>query len=124
MSHWTELKLKIPDEEILRNVLKEMGHTIIEDKNLFGYAKRKESVDFQIRLDNSYNIGFRKVNGNINIITDWYGVRGVNRDSFHRDINQKYAQRVVYRVAKKKGYRIVKNINKTDNTIQITLRKW
>jgi len=124
MSHFTKVQIKIYDKEALEEILKEMGYTISNSKFLIGYNGSKTKVDFQIKLINSYNIGFKKVDNHYEIVADWYGVKNINQTNFLRELKQKYALNIIKKELKKgnlRKYRIVSN-NNNGKTIKLVLR--
>ena len=124
MSHFTSVRCEIYEEATLWEVLKEMGYRISNNTRLTNSYGGHTTVNFQIELPNSSNIGFRKKAGerNFNIEVDWMSVRGVNRRDFKRNLMQEYSKKIVYRQAKAMGYNVRTVINE-DKTIRMVLHR-
>ena len=101
-----------------------MGYRISTSTQLTNSYGGHTTVNFQIELANSSNIGFRKKAGerNFNIEVDWMSVRGVNRRDFKRNLMQEYSKKIVYRQAKAMGYNVRTVINE-DKTIRMVLHR-
>ena len=126
MSHFTKVKTNILDKDLLVYTLKEMNYNVIEGKPyLKGFEKQNQKVDLLVKLESSYDIGFKKNNeGVYTIIADWWGVQGINKEKFIRDIKQHYSLNMINREMRKKGYKIVEQKNVEGNAIKVILRKW
>jgi len=124
MSHYTSVKTKLYETATLIEVIKEMGYEISYAttlENSFG----KRRVDFQIEIPKSDNIGFVKKAGKrtLEMVVDWFGVKGVSRRGFLPKLMQEYSKKIVYRQAKAMGYH-VKQEKKKDNSIRLVLKKY
>jgi len=120
MSHFTIIKTKIFEKETLLNALKELNYEISFDKNLIGYRGQKLNVNFQIKLEGKYNIGFVKNGTSYDIVGDLYYIH--NSKEIIGKIKQLYSKTIVMRNIRRLGYNLVEEKN-NNNTIQIVMRK-
>ncbi len=121
MSHFTTVETQIRDEAVLRHLIKELGYNIVEDIELKGYAGSIFAVDFQIEVKNGYNIGFKKINNNIQLVGDKF--MNPQYQPIVTNILQGYATNIVMRNVNAMGYTQVKRTVDKDNTIKLTLVK-
>lgn len=133
MSHFTTIKTRINDFEILKKSLKELGYSFQEGNlQVKGYQGITEKVNLLVKMQGGYNIGFRKnAQGTYDVIADWWGVRGVSENTFKQQIKsienkilQQYAYEKVKKELLKRSMPIVEETTLEDNTIQLTVRVW
>ncbi len=131
MSHFSRITTKIRDRTILVQCLQKMGHMVNESGNIQGYHGR-EQVDLWIQTRRGYGIGFRKnEQGTFEIVADWWGVRGADKDNFIEDlqnrvneIQREYALKMVMEQSELQGYALVEQEEESDGTIRIVMRRW
>jgi len=126
MSHFTKIKTKIYEIEILKTALNNLGYKFSENvSSVRGYQGRATNVDLLINLKSSYDIGFhRTIDGSYEIVADWYGVKGVMKESFISNLMQTYSLELIKQEMEKKGYYIVEKTKMKDNTLKVVVRKW
>jgi len=126
MSHFTKIKTKIYEIETLKTALKILGYKFSENvSSVRGYQGRTTNVDLLINLKSSYDIGFhRTIDGSYEIVADWYGVKGVTKESFISNLMQTYSLELIKQEMEKKGYYIVEKTKMKDNTLKVVVRKW
>ena len=126
MSHFTKVKTKIFDLDILEAVLKKLNYEVSSNvHSLKGYRGKTINVDLLVKLKSSYDIGFVKSKDkSFELVADWYGVKNFNKQEFMSKVMQNYSLEVVKREVKKKGYKIVEQKNVENNSIKIVVRKW
>ena len=109
MSHFTKIKTKIYEIEILKSALNNLGYKFSENvSSLKDYQGRTTNIDLLINLNSSYDIGFhRTIDGSYEIVADWYGVKVVTKESFISNLMQTYSLELIEQEMKKKGYNIV-----------------
>lgn len=110
MSHMTNVRTQIKSTADIRACLEELGYTIVETNSVRGYGGTKAVVEFAVvTQQGGYQIGLRRGDdGNYEVITDWWGVRGVSEREFLSQLVTSYAERKVRAHAKRKGYRVVR----------------
>jgi len=114
------------DNEILKIALNNLGYKISENiGSVRGFQGRTTNANFVVNLKSSYDIGFqRSKDGSYEIVADWYGVKGVKKETFTSDLLQTYSFELIKQEMEKKGYNIVEKVKMRDNTIKVVVRKW
>lgn len=131
MSHFSRLKTKFKNREILMECLKEMGYQIQEGGFIRGYHGQ-QAVDLAIQVKKGYGIGFvRNEDGTYDMVADWWGVKGVDDQqllSTLQDrvnaIQRKYTLQMVLEQTQKQGYSVVERTDEKDGSIRLVVRRW
>lgn len=124
MSHFTRIQTKIVDRASLSMAIQDLGFVFEEGNiSLSGYGGQSIPVDILIRLPNSYGIGFRFNGDAYEIVTDWYGVRGVNREEFITKLTQRYAYHVTKTKLEEQGFALVEEQTLEDGQVHLLLRR-
>lgn len=124
MSHISRIKTKITNIEYLKQALNDLGYSYkVEKTDITGFGNRKVCVDLVVEMPMSYPIGFRNKNGGFEIVADWWGVRGVSKDSFISRLYQRYAYQAARGVLKEQGFELASEEVHTDGSIQLILRR-
>jgi hypothetical protein len=131
MSHFSRIKTRIKNREILIQCLQEMGYAIQIGGSLKGY-QHERSVDLAIQLEKGYGVGFaRGSDDSYDIVADWWGVKtGVknhlikNLEARVCQIQQEYALKTVLEKTHQQGYSLVDKQVDGDGRIRIVLRRW
>jgi len=136
MSHFSEVKTKIKDREILKKALKNLGHEIVEGVNsagveVRGYFGSTQEADFKILTSTHYDIGFKENHeGCYELVGDWEllpKVSGINQEEFSKSLKREYAHQMIRSVADQLGYTVEYEGNKVENEngeIEITVKQW
>lgn len=117
MSHITKLKIAITNRVDLTTALGNMGHSIVEGKELKDYyaSTSKEHVDFV--LENQPTIGFREVDdGTWEFVGDFYGT-GVREKEFMQQLGSEYNVVKYEKLVKSKGKKMTRT--RVGNTVTI-----
>ena len=93
MSHFSTLRTKITDAEILKSSLNDMGVNVKTEANIRGYNGQNVRADIVAVLEGDYDIGWsRNADGSFDLIADLWGVaKKHNQTELINSINQKYA---------------------------------
>ena len=93
MSHFSTLRTKITDAEILKSSLCDLGVTVKTEDNIRGYNGQNVRADIVAVLEGDYDIGWsRNTDGSFDLIADLWGVaKKHNQTELINSINQKYA---------------------------------
>jgi hypothetical protein len=93
MSHFSTLRTKITDAEILKSSLSDLGVTVKSEANIRGYNGQNVRADIVAVLEGDYDIGWsRNGDGSFDLIADLWGVaKKHNQTELINSINQKYA---------------------------------
>jgi hypothetical protein len=132
MSHFTKVTTKIKNLVLLTQALKDLNYETVEGSEqvqVRGWHGALEKADLVVKASKTYDIGV-KLNaetGSYEFVADWWGVettRGVSQKDFVDQVMRRYAYHVVTSEVKARGYQIVEEENKTDQTVAITVRRW
>lgn len=93
MSHFSTLRTKITDAEILKASLRDLGITVKTNAEVRGYNGQRVRSDIVAVLDGEYDLGWsRNADGTFDLIADLWGVaKKHNQTELINAINQKYA---------------------------------
>ncbi len=93
MSHFSTLRTKITDAEILKSSLSDLGVSVKSEANIRGYNGQNVRADIVAVLEGDYDIGWsRNSDGSFDLIADLWGVaKKHNQTELINSINQKYA---------------------------------
>ncbi|EKV00096.1 Protein of unknown function (DUF1257) [Leptolyngbya sp. PCC 7375] len=93
MSHFSTLRTKITEAEILTSSLKDLGISVKNDADVRGYNGQRVRADIVAVLEGEYDLGWsRNTDGSFDLIADLWGVaKKHNQTELINSINQKYA---------------------------------
>jgi hypothetical protein len=93
MSHFSTLRTKITDVEILKTSLRDLGINIKTEADVRGYNGQRLRADIVATLEGDYDLGWsRNADGSFDLIADLWGVaKKHNQTELINSINQKYA---------------------------------
>ena len=126
MSHFTKVKTKLYDLNILKQSLSDLKlEWTDESQEVRGYKGQKQQADIVIRQDNDYDLGF-KWNGHVyELVADlmfWAQPHSVDR--FLNQVAQRYAYNSIIQVSEKKDFQFVQAENSQNGSIRLLLRKY
>ena len=136
MSHFTTIRTRIHDAEILKGCLREMGYRGDEEKRTLEGDRGSRPVEFGVTVGKGYGIGFVKGEvGNYEIVADWWGVRGASERTFRKDlearfeaierqVRQEYALAKTIEEVKRAGFVIVGRKVLEDKTVKLVVRRF
>jgi hypothetical protein len=93
MSHFSTLRTKITDAEVLKNSLRDLGITTKTSADVRGYQGQRVRADIVAMLEGEYDLGWsQNADGTFDLIADLWGVaKKHNQTELINSINQKYA---------------------------------
>jgi hypothetical protein len=93
MSHFSTLRTKVSNGEILQQSLRDLGITVKTDADVRGYNGQRLRADIVAVLEGDYDLGWtRNSDGTYDLIADLWGVaKKYNQTELINSINQKYA---------------------------------
>ncbi|UZQ54179.1 DUF1257 domain-containing protein [Trichothermofontia sichuanensis B231] len=93
MSHFSTLRTKITDIEILKDSLRSLGISVKTNADVRGYNGQRVRADLVAVLEGEYDLGWtRNTEGTYDLIADLWGVaKKHNQTELINAINQKYA---------------------------------
>ena len=92
MSHFSTLRTKVSDAEVLKSSLKDLGITVKSNADVRGYNGQRVRADIVAVLEGEYDLGWsRNTDGSFDLIADLWGVaKKHNQTELINSINQKY----------------------------------
>ncbi|MBE9117780.1 DUF1257 domain-containing protein [Lusitaniella coriacea LEGE 07157] len=105
MSHFSTLRTKISDVEILKASLRDLGITTKTEADVRGYNGQRVRADLVAVLDGEYDLGWScNSDGTYDLIADLWGVaKKHNQTELINAINQKYAVNKTLTEVKQRG---------------------
>ncbi len=105
MSHFSTLRTKISDAEILTNSLRDLGVPVKTNADVRGYNGQQVRADIVAVLEGDYDLGWsRNADGSFDLIADLWGVaKKHNQTELINSINQKYAVNKTLAAVKRPG---------------------
>lgn len=123
MSHISKIKTRMVDKELILQALTDLGYkTEVGRLKLEGLHNQSFDIDIKVISRYGNDIGLRLVDGVYEIVADWWGVMGTNKESFKKDLTQRYAYRVVTSKLEQQGFDLTSEENK-DGKIHLVLRR-
>lgn len=93
MSHFSTLRSKLTDAEMLKAALRDLGMTFKTNANVRGLCNESVPADIVLVLDGDCDLGWsRSADGSFAIVADLWGLaKHYNLEKLLGSINQKYA---------------------------------
>ena len=123
MSHFTTIKTKCTDQDLLVESIKQLGYQVKVGKfNCCGYQGNKTTVDILISLQGGYDIGFVRNNDGYEMVADWWGINGIDQTEFTQSLNQQYSILSTTQELKSKGFSLDQE-TLSNGTVRLVARK-
>ena len=126
MSHFTKIKTKLYNLEILKKSLTDLAlETEFESKEINGYNNQKHVAELVIEQSNGHDIGFAWNGNEYELVTDlmfWSQTYSV--DKFLNQVNQRYAYNSIVEMSKREGFQLAQSKNPQDGSVRLLLRKF
>lgn len=105
MSHFSTLRTKITNAEVLTSSLNDLGITTKTETDVRGYNGQRIRADIVAVLEGEYDLGWsRNSDGSFDLIADLWGVaKKHNQTELINAINQKYAVNQTLTEVKQRG---------------------
>ena len=128
MSHFSTIKTKIKDKEILVQTLELLGYDPLEEQELKvagSHAKDHPTVQAQIAIGTDIGFRWNDVAQSYELVTDlqtWDEPVPVER--FLQKLSQQYARWTIHEAVKEDGFQVVEEWEMEDNSIELTVTRW
>jgi hypothetical protein len=124
MSHFSRIKTKIVEKELLIAALKDLGYEIDEGElSVKGFGGNRSDVEIRAKgKQYGYDIGFQRSGDTYDIVADWFGVRGTRQKDFTDQLNQRYAYHATRVKLETQGFALVDEVNE-NGQIRLLLRR-
>ena len=105
MSHFSTLRTKISNAQILTNSLRDLGIEVKTNADVRGYNSQNIRADIVAVLEGDYDLGWSEnPDGSFDLIADLWGVaKKHNQTELINSINQKYAINQTLSEVKQRG---------------------
>ena len=126
MSHFTKIKTKIYDLEILKKSLTDLNlEFTAENLEINGYNNKKASADLIIKQSNNYDIGFKWNGTEYQMVTDlMFWSQDYSVDKFLNQINQRYAYNAILNLSGKENFQIKRSENLENGSVRVLLERF
>ena len=126
MSHFTKIKTKLYNLEILKKSLNDLAlETELESKEIRGYNNQKHVAELVIKQDNNHDIGFAWNGSEYELVTDlMFWSQPYSVDKFLNQVHQRYAFNLITKVSEEQNLQFVETENLEDGSIRLLLRKF
>jgi len=119
MSHFTKVRTKMVVRDHIVVALEELGYDfeIGEALKIRGYTGKTAKAQIRVRTKSKFDIGFVEESGGaFSIVADWWGVRGMKKATFEREVSRRYAQVVVKAKLAEQGFDLVSSTEENGET--------
>lgn len=131
MSHFTKVKTKIKNLEMLKQALQVIGLTFTEAEEneqvtVKGWENNNLEAQMSIDPGCSYGIAVNKVDDGYELNADWWAIEtytGKTQQEFLSTIEKQYAYETIMDKIKQQGYSVVTE-EESKEQIRIVVRRW
>ena len=125
MSHFTRIKTHMVEKQYLVQALKDLGYAPDQGNlHVRGFGGRRSAVEIRVPTrGRGYDIGFRQVGGAYEVVADWWGIRGINRQQFVRQLVQRYAYHAARAKLEEQGFTLAAEETAADGSVHLLLRR-
>ena len=125
MSHFTRVKTKMQVRDYIVAALTDLGFEFqVGSLRVRDYTGRRTRV--QIRVPTAfrgYSIGIAKRGSGYEVVADWWGIRGIDQDTFIRNLTRRYAYHAARAELEKQGFSLAGEEVEEDGRLHLTLRR-
>lgn len=123
MSHFSHIKTQMVEKEYLLQALRDLGYAVEEgDLSIGGFGRQKANVEIRVQTK-GYAVGFDRTAGGYQLVGDWFGVKGISRTRFLREVTQRYAYNATRARLEEQGFALVDEDRQADGRIHLVLRR-
>jgi hypothetical protein len=132
MSHFTRIKTQMVEKEYLLRALEDLDYSCEEgDVEARGFGGQRAHVEIKAvpkgsllhKIGVGHDIGFRKTGGAYEIVADWWGIHGVNREQFLQQVTRRYAYHAARAKLEERGFDLVSEEVQEGERIHLVLRR-
>jgi hypothetical protein len=126
MSHFTKIKTKLYNLEILKKSLDDLSlSTTLGNTEVRGYKNQKHIAELVIKQSNNHDIGFAWNGKEYELVTDlMFWAQPYSVDKFLNQVNQRYAYNSIIQMSEKEGFQLAQSKNPQDGSVRLLLRKF
>lgn len=125
MSHLTRMKTSMMVKEYIVAALKDMGYEYQEGAlRVRDYLGRRARVAMRINTGTKgYDIGIAKRKEGFEVVADWWGIKGIEQETFMRTLKRRYAYHATRGELEKRGFAVVNEEMGEEGKLHLTLRR-
>lgn len=123
MSHFTTIQVKIKQGEVLREALEALGHRVLCNAQVRGFAGGRTQADYVIQQQNGYDLGFRKAGETYELVADFWGAK-INQKQFIDQVTQTYTHKMLMATVDEQGFDVLEEQTLEDGTVRVVVGKW
>ncbi len=123
MSHFTTIAVQIKDGEILQQVLQELGYQVEQNTMVRGYMGNKTKAEYVIRQSNQYDLGFRRIEEEFELIADFWGAK-IDQAKFLNPILQGYAHKALMAAVQSQSFNVEQEELLEDGSLRVVVGQW
>lgn len=120
MSHFTTVKTRIRDRELLILALEDLG-TPWDDKPVRGYQGTRVSTDIRAVFEGHYDVGFRLHDDHYEAVGD-FSMLGREAQDFLQRLTQRYAYHTTFRTLAGQGFEVIEE-SQEDGNLHLLMRR-
>ena len=126
MSHFSKIKTKLYDRNILKKSLSDLKLEWTEqNQQIVGYQKQTHDAEIIVKQSNNYDIGFKWNGVEYELVTDlMFWAQPYSLDKFLNQINQRYAYNSIVQVSEKENFNFTQSENSQDGSIRVLLTRY
>jgi hypothetical protein len=126
MSHFSKIKTKIYDLDILKKSLEDLGLEWTNDaQQVLGYKGQTHKADIIIKQANNYDIGFVWTVGKYELVTDlMFWKQPCSIEKYVNQINQRYAFNSIVQYGEKENFNVTEFKNRQDGAICLSVTQY
>ena len=126
MSHFTKIKTKLYNLEILKRSLNDLElETELASKQIRGYKQQLHDAELVIKQSNNHDIGFAWNGSEYELVTDlMFWSQPYSIDKFLNQINQRYAYNSIVQMSEREGFQLAQSENPQNGSVRLLLRKF
>ena len=126
MSHFSKIKTKLYDRNILKKSLSDLKLEWTEqNQQIVGYQKQTHDAEIIVKQSNNYDIGFKWNGVEYELVTDlMFWAQPYSVDKFLNQINQRYAYNSIMQVSERENFNFTQSENSQDGSIRVLLTRY
>ena len=126
MSHFSKIKTKLYDRNILKKSLSDLKLEWTEqNQQIVGYQKQTHDAEIIVKQSNNYDIGFKWNGVEYELVTDlMFWAQPYSVDKFLNQINQRYAYNSIVQVSERQNFNFPQSENSQDGSIRVLLTRY
>jgi hypothetical protein len=125
MSHFSRIKTKLSDGDLVEETLRELGLQFSRNnEKIRGWMGGTMTAEFRITTGvSNYDVGLRRNGNAYEVVADWSFVRGLSRDALVSDLNRTYALLGTKKMLDTQGFTLSKEVRQADGSTKLVLKK-